>query len=231
MSKVADKNNVIILTPPFEPKLTQYKHSIRFDDIDDAQSDALMLFNVAAKRLQPKILMREMFIDTHTTVDGLPSVIIGDVQFVGKALKALDDVHRVIGYVATCGNEMESYDITSLDMLASYWLDTVKTQALGAARRYMLEYCKDKMGITKPLSLNPGSGNVDIWPIEQMQGLFKLLGGADQIGVELTESSLMVPNKSIAGMFFASATTDYESCAYCERKNCPNRRVPFKKVL
>ena len=231
MYKAEDMSNVIILTPSFEPKLLQYKHSIRFDDIDDAQRDALTLFHDAAQRLQPKILMREMFIDAHTTVDGLPSVTIGDVQFVGKALRVLDDVHRVIGYVATCGNEMESYDIYSLDMLAPYWLDIVKNQALGTARRYMLDYCKEQMGITKALSLNPGSGNVDIWPIEQMQGLFQLLGGANQIGVELTESSLMVPNKSISGMLFASATTDYESCACCERENCPNRRVPFKKVL
>ena len=70
-----------------------------------------------------------------------------------------------------------------------------------------------------------------VWPIEQMQGLFRLLGGADQIGVTITESSLMIPNKSISGILFASATSDYESCAYCERENCPNRRVPFREVL
>ncbi len=224
-------DDVIVLTPPFEPKLKQYQHSIRFDDIDDAQEDALALFKAAEERLQPKVLMREMFIDSHGMVDGLPSVTIGDVRFVGKALSALDDVYRVIGYVATCGGEMEPYDIHSLDMLAPYWLDMVKNQALGTARRHMLEWCKEHMGITKPLSLNPGSGNVDIWPIEQMQGLFTLLGGAQRIGVFLTESSLMVPNKSIAGMLFASASTDYESCAYCERENCPNRRVPFKERL
>jgi len=68
--------------------------------------------------------------------------------------------------------------------------------------------------------VNPGSGNIDLWPIEQMHGLFRLLGerGAEPIGVRLTESSLMVPNKSIAGMLFASAKSDYESCAYCDRE-------------
>lgn len=224
-------DDVVILTPPFEPKLKQYQHSIRFDDIDDAQKDALVLFEAAAEQLRPKVLMRQMFIDSHGTVDGLPSVTIGDVQFVGKALSALNDVHRVIGYVATCGDEMESYDVYSLDMLAPFWLDTVKNQALGAARRHMLAWVKEHLGITKPLSLNPGSGNVDIWPIEQMQGLFSLLGGAQRIGVRLTESSLMIPNKSIAGILFASSATDYESCAYCEREHCPNRRVPFKERL
>lgn len=221
----------IVLTVPFEAKFPQYQHSIRFADIDDAQKDATILFEAASQRLVPKVLLREMFIDEHGKVDGLPSVTIGEERFVGKALAALDDVHRVIGYVATCGDEMETYDLSPLDFLAPYWLDSVKNQALGQARRYMLEYCKNHFGITKPLSLNPGSGNVDIWPIEQMQGLFRLLGGADQVGVTLTESSLMIPNKSISGLLFASATTDYESCAYCERENCPNRRVPFKERL
>lgn len=220
-----------VLEAPFEAKLPQYRHSIRYDDIDDAQSDADELFSVASKSLKPKVLLREMFIESHETVAGLPSVTIGQEQFVGKALAVLGDVHRVIGYVATCGAEMETYDLSSFDFLAPYWLDSLKTQALGCARRYLLDHCEKQFGITKPLSLNPGSGNVDIWPIEQMQGLFRLLGGAEQIGVRLTESSLMTPNKSISGILFASATSDYESCAYCEREHCPNRRVPFREVL
>ncbi|MFA7225496.1 MAG: vitamin B12 dependent-methionine synthase activation domain-containing protein, partial [Sphaerochaetaceae bacterium] len=75
------------------------------------------------------------------------------------------------------------------------------------------------------------SGNVDIWPIEAMQGLFRLLGGGGEVGVTLTASSLMIPNKSIAGLMFASQESDWESCAYCERKNCPSRRAPFKEKL
>jgi len=221
----------IIVEVQFSPSRGNYHRSVRFDDLDEAQVEADRLFDEASKALRPKVLFRELFIDRHETVDALPSVTIGEQRFIGKALYALEDVHRVIAYVATCGSGMESFDPSSWDMLAPYWLDSIKNQALGAARRRMLEYCKERFGIAKPLSLNPGSGNVDIWPIEQMQGLFSLLGGSDLIGVKLTESSLMVPNKTIAGLLFASASTDYESCAYCERPQCPNRRVPFKQVL
>lgn len=221
----------IILDVPFSPSLPQYQRSIRFEDIDDAQEDALQLFTAASNRLHPKVVMRELFIDDHGKAGELPSVTIAGQRFVGKALQSLDDVHRVIAYVASCGNQMEDYDLSGMDMLAPYWLDAIKNQALGAARKAMHAYCKSHYGITKPLSLNPGSGNVDIWPIEQMQGLFSLIGDTGEIGVRLTESSLMVPNKSISGMLFASATGDYESCAYCERSNCPTRRVPFKRTL
>ena len=218
----------ILIDVPFSPSLSQYRRSIRFDALDDAQVEAVQLFDDAARLLQPKVLLRQVFIDSYEVVAGVPSVTIGSERFVGTAMAALDEVHRVFVYVATCGDGMEFYDLKRLDMLAPYWLDAIKNQALGAARCGLLEYCTAHFGISKPLSVNPGSGNIDLWPIEQMHGLFRLLGerGAEPIGVRLTESSLMVPNKSIAGMLFASAKSDYESCAYCDRELCPQRRVP-----
>ena len=223
--------DITILKPQFSPSVTQYQRSIRFDSLDDAQGEAMVLFEEATKRLQPKVLVKEFFIKEHATNDGLTTIAIEGETFKGKALKVLEGVHRVLGYVATCGAEMESYDIYSLDMLAPYWLDIVKSQALGVARRELLNFCRERWHITRPLSVNPGSGNVDIWPIEEMQGLFRLLNGGEDVGVSLTESSLMIPNKSIAGLMFASQESDYESCAYCERENCPSRRVPFKEKL
>ncbi|MFA7370359.1 MAG: vitamin B12 dependent-methionine synthase activation domain-containing protein [Sphaerochaetaceae bacterium] len=221
----------IILKPNFDPLFSQYQKAIRFDNIDDAQEDATLLFNTAVQKLKPKVMLKELFIDGHSTKDGLPTVTIESLEFTGKALRVLNDVHRVFVYIATCGNEMEDFDIYSLDMLAPYWLDIVKSQALGVARREMLAYVRDAWQVKRPLSVNPGSGNVDIWPIEQMQDLFKLLGGGGEIGVSLNGSSLMTPNKSIAGLLFTSAESDWESCAHCERERCPSRRVPFKEKM
>jgi len=221
----------IILRPTFAPSLDQYKRNIRFEDLDDAQEEALHMFHIAKERLQPKVLLCEKFIDEHTTVAHLPSITIENVVFSGKALRVLSDVTRVFAYVATCGTEMEEIDFSRFDMLAPYWVDSIKNQALRDARIALISYMKETHGITAPKSLNPGSGNVDIWPIEQQQGLFKLIGGVEDIGVSLNESCLMNPNKSISGFMFANPTIDYESCAYCEREHCPNRRVPFKERM
>ncbi len=221
----------LILHPPFKPSWEQYKRSVRFDDLDDAQDEALEVYQKAKDVLQPKVLISERFITDHTRFDGLPTVTIDGVVFTGKALRVLDDIHRVLAYVATCGNEMECQDLTHMDMLAPYWVDSIKAQALRDARLALMAYCRESCGISKPKSLNPGSGNVDIWPIEQQQGLFEVLGGTQEIGVSLTESFLMLPNKSISGFIFASPTIDYESCAYCEKERCPNRRVPFKERM
>ncbi len=222
---------IIVLTIPFNPSLDLYKRNIRYDDIDDAQGEALFIYKECKKLLQPKVLLKEYFINKHSTFENLPSVVIENILFKGKALKVLTDVNRVFAYIATCGSEMENFDFSELDMLAPYWIDEMKKQALRSARLALISYCKEKCGISKPRSLNPGSGNADIWPIDEQQKLFSLLEKGRGIGVFLNESFLMTPNKSISGLMFASPLLDYESCAYCERDNCPSRRVPFKERM
>jgi len=221
----------IILKPPFHASLERYKRSIRFDCLDDAQDEALELFSTASQLLQPKVLFSEYYIDSHDVKNSLPSISIGDSTFSGKALQVLQEVNRVFAYVATCGDEMEEDDLSQKDMLAPYWLDVIKRQALKDAMSSLLSYIREHAGISKPRSLNPGSGNVDIWPIEEQRTLFNLLGKADDIGVTLHESCLMSPNKTLSGFMFSLPSVDWESCTHCERANCPDRRVPFKKVL
>jgi hypothetical protein len=78
-------------------------------------------------------------------------------------------------------------------------------------------------------SMSPGS--LQDWPLEQQEQIFRLLqGGADRIGVRLTESMLMVPIKSLSGLFFSSETT-FVSCQLCSRADCPRRRAEFEPGL
>jgi hypothetical protein len=75
--------------------------------------------------------------------------------------------------------------------------------------------------------MNPGSGDADVWPIQQQRELFSLLGDVQgELGVSLTESCLMVPNKTVSGLIFPTEI-DFESCQVCKRKDCPNRRAPY----
>ena len=79
-------------------------------------------------------------------------------------------------------------------------------------------------------SMAPGSLDAE-WPITEQTPLFSLLGDAAQkVGVELTESCLMVPAKSISGIYF-SADKHFESCSMCTRENCPNRRAKYNKDM
>jgi len=225
------KTDITILRPEFKPSFERYAHSIRIDALEDVRDQVEQVFALASDRLKPAAILRVAYIDSFSSEDNLSVVSIEGLVFRGKALSVLEGIHRVIPYVATCGTGMESFDLSGFDFLAPYWLDAIKLQALGAARKALLDYCRTKFGISKPMSLNPGSGNVDIWPIQEQHVLFNILGDTDSIGVRLTESSLMVPNKSISGLIFTSPAVDYESCAYCERLDCPDRRVPYRQTL
>ena len=79
--------------------------------------------------------------------------------------------------------------------------------------------------------MHPGSGDVDVWPIEQQSELFFLLGDVySAIGVELTESYLMLPTKSVSGIRFPTQK-DFQSCMLCHRENCPERSAQFDQTL
>jgi len=65
----------------------------------------------------------------------------------------------------------------------------------------------------------------------QQRELFTLLGDTrGPVGVELTETCLMVPVKSVSGIFFPSET-HYENCQLCPRETCPGRRAPYDSDL
>jgi hypothetical protein len=48
--------------------------------------------------------------------------------------------------------------------------------------------------------------------------------------VELTDSFLMIPNKTVSGIYFPTER-DFRTCQVCHREKCPNRRAPFDQTL
>ena len=51
-----------------------------------------------------------------------------------------------------------------------------------------------------------------------------------EIGVQLTDSYLMHPLKSVSGILFATDGT-YGNCQLCPVERCPNRRAPYDPTL
>jgi hypothetical protein len=60
---------------------------------------------------------------------------------------------------------------------------------------------------------------------------FFLVGDVKQlIGVELTESYLMSPIKSISGLIFPTDVS-FVNCPVMPRENCPGRKAPYDEIL
>lgn len=137
----------------------------------------------------------------------------------------LKDVHRAFPYVATCGTEAEMWAKGISDPLWSWWADEVMMRLLHAATEYLQAQLKHSLKLGTISSMNPGS--LPDWPIEEQAKLFSLLPGAREItGVRLTDSMLMLPAKSVSGVYFESER-NFENCELCVRTNCPGRRKRF----
>ena len=197
---------------------------------DDAMAFTALV-DAARTAANLKAAYRECFIDAKDD----DAVIIGGVRFSSRTLRRnLSQAERVFAYVVTCGHELDEVALPPGDMLAAFWLDAIKVALLKVAMPFLNEHLTRRYRLARTASMSPGSGDADIWPLQQQRELFTLLGGVDevtrQIGVELTDALLMVPNKTVSGIRFPTET-DFRSCQVCHRPACPSRGAPFDKQL
>jgi len=213
---------------PLELDLPTLMRRVHVDpDTEDAAAFAGLVGRARAVA-RPKALFAEAFI----AAKGENTVEIDGITFTSRLLRRnLDQVERVFPFVATCGRELDGVELPQGDVLASYWWDTIKAAVLAAARAHLHAHLLQRFRLGKTATMSPGSGDVDTWPIEQQRELFALLGGVrPYIGVELTDSCLMIPNKTVSGILFPTEK-DFRTCQVCHREICPNRSAPFDEAL
>lgn len=181
----------------------------------------------AEKISRPKALIGVGYIDekddTHVIIEG--------VKFTSRVLRVnLDKAHRVFPFVITGGVELDEWLHTKEDdVLAHFWAEGINEAALHSMLEGVMQYIKETYQPGEISFINPGS--LSDWPIEQQRPLFSLIGETrEKIGVYLKESLLMVPTKTISGVFFPTEET-FASCALCPRENCRGRRVPYDETL
>jgi len=196
-------------------------------DSDDAQ-EFDQLLRLARKIAKPKALYTEVYVELR----GEDSVSLNGIRFTSLMLRNnLTNIDRVFPFVVTCGREMDDVALVDSNFLTVFWWDTIKESLLITASHYLLEFLEHRYQLKKTASMNPGSGDVNVWPIEQQRELFTLLGDVrGHIGVELTDSFLMVPNKTVSGIYFPTEK-NFRTCQVCHRINCPNRSAPFDQEL
>lgn len=218
----------VLTNIPVEFDTESLMRTCRVQPMSEDVSAFAQLIDRARRVAKPKALYREAFVEDRTE----NTVRIDGVRFISSVLaRNLANVERVFAFVATCGHEMDQVDLPADDLLIQYWWDAIKAAALGCASEYLSEHLKSRFRLGKTAQMHPGSGDDEVWPIQQQKELFSLLGDVKGlIGVELTDSFLMIPNKSVSGVVFATEK-DFHSCQVCHRKNCPNRMAPFDAKL
>ncbi len=192
----------------------------------DSSSEVKELVGIADPLIHGKVLYKVSYIGKR----GENTVEVNGVTFSSRVLRVnLDTVERVFPYVITIGKALEDRASASSDLLRQFYLETIGDMALRYSRRYVEEYLKRHYGLGELSRMSPGS--LRDWPVTEQKPLFSLFGDVKGlIGVRLTESMLMIPRKSISGIFFPTEVTFF-SCQLCSRKGCPGRQAPYDETL
>lgn len=204
----------------FELDLDSLLRQLRVKNPDDA-AELHRLALGAQQIARPKaayrpVLLREVGEDT---------VRIDETVLSSRVLAVnLKDTHRVFLYMATCGTELNEWAHGLTDMVHQFWAEEIKVRALRAGMRALnaridLDYAPGKTTV-----MNPGS--LADWPLTQQRPFFELMSeAAGALGVTLSESCLMTPNKSVTGIRY-ELEGSFESCQLCPIPDCPGRRAP-----
>jgi len=215
---IIDKINVSISLDELRKRL----HMEKDCDISEIQP----LIDVAVQLIEPRALYDVRYIEEKFE-DG---VIVTGRRLKSRVLrKNLDQVERVFPFVITLGPKLGKKQAASTDLLENFYLDTIGNVALSSARKQLERHLKSQFALEKISSMAPGS-LVD-WPIEEQAPLFKLLGDVENsIGVKLTDSLLMLPAKSISGIYFPTEVSFF-SCQLCPRQRCESRKAKYDPGL
>lgn len=207
-----------------EALLTRVHVKKESEDAEDIQK----LVKAVIPVINPKVVYEISYIQ-YKNYD---KVDIGGVVFTSHILRVnLDKVERVFPFISTCGKELDEVDVLSDNFMRQFWMDTIKEMVLRIGINYFRDYLKRKYALGEISSMSPGAGPADLWPIEQQKQLFSIFGDVESlIGVRLTDSFLMIPNKSVSGIIF-STEIKFETCKLCPREKCPGRKAPYDKNI
>jgi hypothetical protein len=176
------------------------------------------------------IQLRAVYEISDTGAKGEDRVEVAGVTFRSRILRRnLDQAQKVFPFIMTAGPALEAAASSSGDLLKQYYLEEMANIALENGAFWLAERLKTRYGFPTLASMDPGS--LEDWPITEQPKLFSIFGDTERlVGVRLTDSMLMIPRKSISGIFFPSEE-GFSSCQLCDRAACPARRTPYDQTL
>jgi hypothetical protein len=197
------------------------KKRIHFNDSEDIELIEDYCAD-AQKIARPKAAMAVVFIDELAD----DRVMLGNVTFNSRLLvENLSETKKVIPYILTCGTEIYEWAKRIDDFIGVFVGEEIKIEALRCVSEFFDDYIKKYIYPEKSSVMNPGS--LEDWPLTEQKKMFRLLEGpAQTIGVKLTDSCLMIPDKSVSGIVFQKEKS-FINCMLCGMKNCPGRRAEY----
>lgn len=205
-----------------------YKSSDNISPAIEAEVDKEI--EIAQNLLEPMLIYEEypIRVDGNQEMVYLPDGRAWEGHFVANYMKGC---HTIVITVSTVGPKLSAEIEAAFargDYLKAMALDAIADSAIDNINkqfwlRLVNRVKKEKKGITGMLS--PGHSD---WDLTQQRLLFSLID-ASAIGVSLTDSCLMVPIKSISGIYGIGdnipVSKSSHNCDMCPIKNCFMREM------
>jgi len=145
--------------------------------------------------------------------------------------KILEGSDTAVIFIFTLGKKIDDLvnkERDSGNTLGTIILDAITTSMLGPLGDHVNKTIKDSIPVKKgygtTCTYSPGQYK---WTIEEQKEIFKMVDGS-KIGVRLNESFLMIPFKSISGIYGFGPEDKINktrvACDLCPRENCIGRR-------
>jgi hypothetical protein len=176
------------------------KTRLRFDRLKSKKAEINFLIRESQKWIEPKAVYD--FLDITKIDSGkielvdeftLKSIYLGDKLRVGQTIAP---------FVLTIGpkfdDELSKMMLKGISM--SWILDQIGNYAIRVSRMKLKDLVEEYLGSGISTFL-PGTGKADLLGLDQQPVLFSILQPQKNIDVRLTPSYLMIPQKSISGIF------------------------------
>lgn len=200
----------------------------------DSMPDEMVIEEVNAllNRIIPFLRPRFFFFITDGVLDiEQETLTVQDTVFaIGKTIaRQLRGSESYAFFAATAGIEFEEFQHIlqqENDMVKVYIADSLGSIIAEKAADYMekelVEYIKEK-GWKHTNRYSPGYCG---WHVSEQQKLFSLFPVTSPCGIQLTDSSLMIPIKSVSGVIgIGSSVRKLEyTCGLCTYENCFRKR-------
>jgi hypothetical protein len=216
----------IIERIPFSLDPDDVARRLRFNPARSGFSSLDELIELASSMAR----LRAVYDISYVGAKDTESVEVAGIVFRSRVLRDnLDRAQKVFPYIMTVGPGIEKTAALSGDLLKQYYLEEMANIILETGASWLADQLKDRWGFPRLSNMSPGS--LEDWPITEQPKLFSLFGDTEKvIGVKLTDSLLMVPRKTISGIFFPSEE-GFTSCRLCPREVCPSRKAPYDESL
>ncbi len=173
----------------------------------------------------------ELVLDSHSFVEGSDNLLSRLIVFESEVVaRLLNECCRVGVFAVTIGGHLEDMVNQLVEdglMLQAFVLDAIGSDAVEKVADFVEGVIQEKAsadGLVTSRRFSPGYCD---WDLSQQGSVFRAVRG-DSIGIYLTESYLMIPQKSITGIIgigpLDGNVRGYNPCNTCNKCDCPGRR-------